>query len=126
MVIFLTIVQVLVSLALIGLVLIQKGQGSDIGSAFGSGASQTVFGSQGSANFLTRATGLAAAVFFLSSLGLSYLSTRTGQDSVMTDAPATSRPAQGQVPAPTQQPPSGPVPGAQPGPAGLPGTGTPP
>lgn len=124
MVIFLTVVQVLVSLVLIGLVLIQKGQGSDIGSAFGSGASQTVFGSQGSANFLTRATGLAAAVFFLSSLGLSYLSTRTGQDSVMTDAPAASRPAQGQAPAPAQQPPSGPVPGAQQGPAGLPGTGT--
>lgn len=124
MVIFLTIVQVLVALVLIGLVLIQKGQGSDIGSAFGSGASQTVFGSQGSGNFLTRATALAAAVFFLSSLGLSYLSTRTGQDSVITDAPAASRPLQ-QAPANSQQPPSGPVPGAQPGPAGLPGTGTP-
>lgn len=123
MVIFLTIVQVLVALVLIGLVLVQKGQGSDIGSAFGSGASQTVFGSQGSANFLTRATAAAAAVFFLSSLGLSYLSTHTGQASVMSDAPATSQPVPGKAPAASQVPPSGPVPGAQPVQPGLPGSG---
>ena len=115
MVIFLTIVQVLVSLILIGLVLLQKGQGSEIGSAFGNGASQTVFGSQGSANFLTRATAVAAAVFFLSSLGLSYFSTRTSHSSVMNGA-AASRP----VAAPSQQPSSGPVPGSLPAPAGVP------
>lgn len=69
----LVVVQVLVSLGLIGLVLLQHGKGADAGAAFGSGASGTVFGARGSANFLSRATGWLAAVFFIVSLALAYL-----------------------------------------------------
>jgi preprotein translocase subunit SecG len=69
---FLVVVQVLVAVALIGLVLIQHGKGADAGAAFGSGASGTVFGSRGAANFLSRVTAGLAFVFFLSSLALAY------------------------------------------------------
>ncbi len=63
----------LLAITLIGLVLIQRGKGAEIGAAFGSGASQTVFGSQGSGSFLTRMTAILATVFFLSSLGLAWM-----------------------------------------------------
>jgi preprotein translocase subunit SecG len=69
---FLIVVYVLVSAALIGLVLIQHGKGADAGAAFGSGASGTVFGARGSANFLSRSTAWLAAVFFVLSLTLAY------------------------------------------------------
>jgi preprotein translocase subunit SecG len=69
----LAIVQVLVAVALIGLILIQHGKGADAGAAFGSGASGTVFGSRGSANFLSRATAWLATIFFCASLALAYL-----------------------------------------------------
>ena len=69
----LVVVQVLVAVALIGLVLIQHGKGADAGAAFGSGASGTVFGARGAANFLTRTTAWLAAAFFAASLGLAYL-----------------------------------------------------
>jgi preprotein translocase subunit SecG len=69
----LVVVQVLVAVALIGLVLIQHGKGADAGAAFGSGASGTVFGARGAANFLTRTTAWLAAAFFATSLGLAYL-----------------------------------------------------
>lgn len=68
----LVVVQVLAAVALIGLVLIQHGKGADAGAAFGSGASGTVFGARGAANFLTRTTAALAAVFFLTSLALAY------------------------------------------------------
>lgn len=64
---------VLVGIAVIGLVLIQHGKGADMGAAFGSGASGSLFGATGSANFLSRTTAVLAAVFFMTSLGLSYL-----------------------------------------------------
>lgn len=64
---------VLVSAAIIGLVLIQRGKGAEAGAAFGAGASGTVFGAKGSANFLSRSTAVMATVFFLTSLGLAYL-----------------------------------------------------
>ncbi|MFT4046985.1 MAG: preprotein translocase subunit SecG [Solimonas sp.] len=67
------IIQVLVAVALIGLILIQHGKGADAGAAFGSGASGTVFGSRGSANFLSRSTAWLATVFFAVSLALAYL-----------------------------------------------------
>lgn len=67
------VVHVLLALGIIGLVLIQHGKGADAGAAFGSGASSTVFGARGSASFLTRTTGILAAVFFLTSLSLAYL-----------------------------------------------------
>ena len=69
----LVITHVLVSVALIGLVLIQHGKGADAGAAFGSGASGTVFGSRGSANFLSRATAWLAGAFFVISLALAYI-----------------------------------------------------
>lgn len=64
---------VLIALALIGLVLMQHGKGADAGAAFGSGASATVFGAQGSSNFLSRATAILATLFFITSLALAYL-----------------------------------------------------
>ncbi|THF66907.1 preprotein translocase subunit SecG [Pseudothauera nasutitermitis] len=66
-------VHVIVGLAVIGLVLMQHGKGADMGAAFGSGSSGSLFGSSGSANFLSRTTAVLATVFFLTSLGLSYI-----------------------------------------------------
>ena len=71
--VILLVVHVTVALALIGLVLIQQGKGADAGASFGSGASQTVFGSAGSATFLTRTTKWLAVAFFATSLLLAYL-----------------------------------------------------
>jgi len=67
------ILHMLTCLAIIGLVLIQHGKGADLGASFGSGASNTVFGSQGSGSFLARLTATLAAVFFATSLTLGYL-----------------------------------------------------
>jgi preprotein translocase subunit SecG len=64
---------VLFAFGIIGLVLLQRGKGADAGAGFGAGASGTVFGAQGSASFLSRTTAVLATLFFLSSLGLSYL-----------------------------------------------------
>ncbi len=64
------VVHVVIAVTLVGLVLIQQGKGADAGAAFGGGASQTVFGSQGSGNFLTRATTFLAIVFFVTSFSL--------------------------------------------------------
>ena len=69
----LVVVQVVVAVAVIGLILLQQGKGADAGAAFGSGASGTVFGSRGAANFLSRATAVLATIFFLVSLTLAYL-----------------------------------------------------
>ena len=68
----LLIVLVVVALAVIGLILVQQGKGADIGAAFGSGASNSVFGSQGSGNFLTRATAILVTIFFLCCLALAW------------------------------------------------------
>ncbi|MDY7578514.1 preprotein translocase subunit SecG [Herbaspirillum sp. RTI4] len=68
------IVQVLSALTIIGLVLLQHGKGADMGAAFGSGASGSLFGATGSSNFLSKSTGVAAAVFFAATLALAYLS----------------------------------------------------
>ena len=66
-------VHILVAFAIIGLVLMQHGKGADMGAAFGSGASGSLFGATGSANFLSRATGVLATVFFITSLTLAYV-----------------------------------------------------
>lgn len=79
------IVHLLVAVTLIGLILVQRGKGADIGAAFGSGASQTVFGSQGSASFLTRTTAILATVFFLTSLSLGYLYSQRVEQKSVTD-----------------------------------------
>lgn len=67
------VIHVLVAIVLIGLVLIQHGKGADIGAAFGAGASNTLFGSQGTGSFLFKLTGGLALTFFVTSLLLSYL-----------------------------------------------------
>lgn len=67
------VVHILVSLALVVLVLLQQGKGAEAGASFGGGASQTVFGSQGSGNFLTQSTKWLAVVFFATSIGLAYI-----------------------------------------------------
>jgi preprotein translocase subunit SecG len=64
------VVHVIAAIAIVGLVLLQQGKGADAGASFGSGASQTVFGSSGSGNFLVRATTIAAVTFFVTSLSL--------------------------------------------------------
>jgi preprotein translocase subunit SecG len=69
----LLVVQVLVAVALIALILMQHGKGADAGAAFGSGASATVFGARGSANFLSRSTAILAVIFFVNSLSLAFL-----------------------------------------------------
>lgn len=64
------VVHVLTALSIIGLILVQQGKGAEAGASFGGGASQTVFGSQGSGNFFTRATAVLATLFFVTSFGL--------------------------------------------------------
>ena len=81
-------VHVLSALGIIGLVLIQHGKGADMGAAFGSGASGSLFGATGSANFLSRTTAILALVFFLTSLSLAYVASNRPKTSgsVMEDA----------------------------------------
>ncbi len=80
----LLVAQVLLSISLIALVLLQHGKGADAGAAFGSGASATVFGAKGSGNFLTKATSIIAALFFATCLSLAYLAShREGPTSIM-------------------------------------------
>ena len=99
--------------AIIGLVLLQHGKGADVGAAFGSGASGSVFGATGSANFLSRATAMLALVFFLTSLGLTYFSSRKSDTrGVMADHPVPAQSLPGQIPASSPSPP-----GQAPGPA---------
>lgn len=69
----LLVIHALLSLCLIALILLQQGRGADMGAAFGSGASSTIFGAQGSASFLTRMTAVLATLFFVNSLALAYL-----------------------------------------------------
>ncbi len=77
----LLIIQIVVSVGIIVLVLMQQGKGADAGAAFGSGASGTVFGSRGSANFLSRTTAILATVFFLNSIALAFLASGRTIDS---------------------------------------------
>ncbi len=95
--IFLIIIHVAVSIALIMIVLLQTGKGADMGAAFGGGASQTLFGSTGAGTFLSKATTVVAVVFMLTSLSLAYLSShRGGAPSVITD---TKAPIESKAPA---------------------------
>ncbi|MGB7755417.1 MAG: preprotein translocase subunit SecG [Salinisphaera sp.] len=84
----LVVAQVVIALALIALILLQHGKGADAGAAFGSGASGTVFGAKGSANFMSRATAGLATLFMLASLTLAYLvngASTTGGGGSVTD-----------------------------------------
>ncbi|MBN3788645.1 preprotein translocase subunit SecG [Burkholderia sp. Ac-20353] len=76
------VVQVLSALGVIGLVLLQHGKGADMGAAFGSGASGSLFGATGSANFLSRTTAVLATLFFVATLALTYLGSYKSQPSV--------------------------------------------
>ncbi|CAG9176604.1 preprotein translocase subunit SecG [Cupriavidus pampae] len=88
----LVLVQVLSALGVIGLVLLQHGKGADVGAAFGSGASGSLFGATGSANFLSRTTAVLASLFFVSTLGLTLLGNYKPQTSlgVMGAGPQTT------------------------------------
>ena len=72
------VLQLLAALAMIGLVLIQHGKGADMGASFGSGASGSLFGATGSANFLSRSTAVCATIFFVCTLTLAFLSNAGG------------------------------------------------
>ena len=128
------VVQVISALAIIGLVLLQHGKGADMGAAFGSGASGSLFGASGSSNFLSKSTAVAAAIFFASTLSLAYMgNNRTGApaDGGLMErmaAPANGVPANAganvpattttaDVPAPTAGVPSAPAADVPPGPA---------
>jgi len=102
----LLVVHVIAALGIIGLVLLQHGKGADMGAAFGGGASGSVFGATGSANFLSRATAILATVFFLTSMGLTWYYAHKGTSKgVMATQPASSAPAT-DVPAPTADKPA--------------------
>ncbi len=75
---------------MIGLILIQHGKGADAGASFGAGASGTVFGAAGSANFLTRATAVLAAAFFATSILLAILAKGQSDDQYSLDVPTTA------------------------------------
>lgn len=88
-------VHVIATLSIIGVVLLQHGKGADMGAAFGSGASGSLFGATGSSNFLSHVTAVLAVIFFLTSLGLSYIATSAprASGSVMDSVPAQAAPA---------------------------------
>ena len=108
------VVHVLIAMAIIGLVLLQHGKGADMGSGFGGGASGSLFGATGSANFLSRTTAVLAAVFFASSLGLAYLATTKPREagSVVDRAPAAQPKAEVPKSEPKNEKPQGAEPGA--------------
>lgn len=107
---FIVVVQVASALVIIGLVLLQHGKGADMGAAFGSGASGSLFGATGSSNFLSKSTGVAAAIFFAATLALAFIGNKRAASpgGVMENlpaVPASTAPAQvpsGGVPAASQ------------------------
>jgi preprotein translocase subunit SecG len=94
------VVHVVTAVVLIGLVLIQHGKGADMGAAFGSGSAGSIFGSSGSANFLSRSTAVAATVFFVTSLSLTYLYAHPASQQGVMDKIDTDKPVQQVVPVP--------------------------
>lgn len=107
------VVHVLIGAMIVALVLLQRGKGADAGAAFGAGASGTVFGAKGSANFLSRSTAALATLFFCTSLGLAYLGTqRKAPESLLdTVVPAETAPVASPAgEAPVDQAPAGELP----------------
>ena len=98
------VVHIIIAVAVIALVLLQHGKGADMGAAFGSGSSGSLFGATGSANFLSRSTAILASLFFLTSLGLAYFGLQQHK-------PAASVLDRATVPATTQPAAPAPVPG---------------
>lgn len=110
---FIVVVQVLSALVIIGLVLLQHGKGADMGAAFGSGASGSLFGATGSSNFLSKSTGVAAAIFFGATLALAFVGNKRpavtgGVMESLPAAPASVAPAV-TAPAPAAAPAQGAV-----------------
>jgi preprotein translocase subunit SecG len=95
------VLHVLTAICMIGLVLMQQGKGADMGAAFGSGSAGSLFGSSGSANFLSRSTAALATLFFVTSMGLTYISfEKAAPQGVMTTVPADVDPARA-IPVPS-------------------------
>ena len=118
------VVHVLLAAAIIGLVLLQRGKGADAGAGFGAGASGTVFGARGSGSFLSRTTAIMATLFFVTSLGLSYLFSQGGTaPTSVVDRVQTQQPAPAETTPPVDMLPS--VPEAAP-PAAAPADAPPP
>ena len=111
----LLIIHVLAALALVGLVLLQHGKGADVGAAFGSGASGSLFGASGSANFLSRTTAILALVFFVTSLGLTYFSSKKTENKSIITSPAQEKSLPGQIPSGSPAAPAKPAPADEPG-----------
>jgi preprotein translocase subunit SecG len=106
----LLVVHVIVAIAIIALVMLQHGKGADMGAAFGGGASGSVFGATGSANFLSRATAILAAVFFATSLGLTWFSANRPASAgagIMSNPPVTPVITQPVPSVPLEQAPAG-------------------
>jgi preprotein translocase subunit SecG len=115
------VVQVLSALTIIGLVLLQHGKGADMGAAFGSGASGSLFGASGSSNFLSKSTAVAAAIFFAATLALAFFGNRPASDAGVMDrltVPSVPAPTGTTAPAPavpvTPATPTVPAPAASP------------
>jgi preprotein translocase subunit SecG len=111
----LIVVQVISAIAIIVLVLLQHGKGADMGAAFGGGASGSLFGATGSANFLSRSTAAVATVFFVATLGLAYAGTAvkrptSGSGGVMDAVPAPVNTAPKDIPVPMAPKGSAPAP----------------
>ena len=93
-------VQMLSALGMIGLILVQHGKGADMGAAFGSGSSGSLFGASGSANFLSRTTAVLASVFFVCTLALAYFgNARPASTGSVLERAAVTAPAEGTTPA---------------------------
>jgi preprotein translocase subunit SecG len=96
--ILLLFLHVVAAVGVIGLVLLQHGKGADMGAAFGSGSSGSLFGASGSANFLSRSTAVLAAVFFFTSMGLTYMMSHKAPEGSVMEVPVKEQP--------TSQPPA--------------------
>ncbi len=105
MYIFLVIVHIIVSIAMIAVVLLQSGKGAEMGASFGASGSQSVFGAGGGSTFMSKMTTGAAIIFMLTSLTLAYLSSKPGTSSIMSSqAPPKAAPqGQGTMPQPPVQ-----------------------
>ncbi|MEO6234385.1 MAG: preprotein translocase subunit SecG [Thermomonas sp.] len=120
------VLYVLIAIAMIGLILMQRGSGAQAGSGFGGGASATVFGSQGSSNFLTKSTKWLGISFFAISLGMAYYASKNAREMsgpTAADLGVMGQPAQARQPVPTAKVPTAQVPvtgAAQPASPGTP------
>ena len=105
----LIVVHILLAVGLVSLVLIQHGKGADMGAAFGSGASATVFGARGAASFLSRATALLATLFFVTSMALAYFASQSGKPKGLMEEAVEGTPAAIEQLTPETKPPAEPV-----------------